>query len=53
MNWEQGAVLVCKELKGLEVVGFEGGWVFVKDNKNKIYPVRESIVAEWIKEYYN
>lgn len=52
MTWEQQAVMTCL-YRGLEVEypgGFEGGYVFVKDDKGKVYPVSEEIVAKWIKE---
>lgn len=47
MNWEQKAVAKCSE-KGLEVLEIDSGYVFVKDNEGKIYPISEYIVAEWI-----
>lgn len=47
MNWEQKAVTACKS-KSLEVVGLEGGWVFVKDLNENIYPVGKDVVATWI-----
>lgn len=53
MNWEQGAIFVCKELKELEVLGFESGFVFVKNKDGEVYPVNEKQVTNWIYEYYN
>ncbi|WP_165602797.1 DUF866 domain-containing protein [Lederbergia galactosidilytica] len=49
MYWEALAVMECKE-RGLEVVpyGFEGGWVFVKDEKGKVFPIGEDVIAKWI-----
>lgn len=47
ITWEQKAIMACKE-KGLDVVGFEGGWVFVKDKNETIYPLLEETVAKWI-----
>jgi hypothetical protein len=53
MDWEQGAIFVCKELKNLEVLSFESGYVFIKNKDGKIYPVTEQQVTDWIYEYYN
>lgn len=50
MTWEQQATLACREWK-LEVVGFEGGYVFVKNYLGDIHPLDEVVVAKWIREY--
>lgn len=49
MNWEQQAVITCRE-KGIEVVGFEGGLVFVKGECDEVFAVLEETVAKWISE---
>ena len=51
MNWEQEAKLAC-EMKRLEVKGFEGSFVFVKDVGGHVFPVLDEIVNEWIQEYH-
>lgn len=50
MHWEHEATLACAE-KGLSVVGFDGGWVFVKDENSEPFAVSEEVVAVWIKNY--
>lgn len=52
MNWEQKAVIVCTE-KGLEIVSYEGGYVFVKNSQGKIQPVDESVIATWFSQQYD
>ena len=52
MNWEQQVKQFCKN-QGLEVQGIEQWLVFVKDKNGKIFPIRESIVAEWINKLKN
>lgn len=49
LTWKQLAHNICEE-KGLTVQGFDGGYVFVKDKDEKIFPVGETIVAQWIDE---
>src|SRR5690625_2408227 len=49
MNFEQQATRVC-EKKGLLVLGFDCGWVFVQDG-NKKYGISEHTVAKWIKDH--
>ncbi|MBF8418933.1 hypothetical protein [Heyndrickxia coagulans] len=48
MNWEKKAVIACKK-RGLYVLGFEAGYVFVKDNDGEIFPINEYTVADWSK----
>ena len=48
-NWESLAKATCGE-KGLTVLGFEGGYVWVEDASESILPIRESTVAEWMVE---
>lgn len=45
--WESKAIEVCKQ-KELKVIGFNYGWVFVKNNSGQIYPIREETVAIWV-----
>lgn len=39
----------CAE-RGLQVMSEESGYYFVKNTHGAIYPVRDTTVAEWVKE---
>lgn len=51
MDWEKRAVIACTE-KGLEIVSYEGGYVFVKDSQGEVYPIIESVIATWFSQQF-
>ena len=49
MNWEKKARIAC-ENKGLRILDFEGWYIFAQDDKGRVLPLRECLVAEWVNQ---
>lgn len=47
MIWEQKFCELCNK-KGYIICGYENGWIFIKDNSDNIFPIRETKAMEWI-----